>query len=212
MSHTFTVPSSLPVTIHFPLAEYARAVTLAVCPSSVATGVLLNEGMSHILLVSGCRVGIHQTSSPNSSVARRGEEELVRADGESVDLFLRLSVERGKWMVGATVPPARGTEMGQDLPIEVEALSGGNKSRSTPPRTVSSGHLASVCAANSVTWSANPARCLQTRRLTPGCTENDAHLGLRLLWLLHLLLGLLGLLRMLRVLLLMRRRGHRAVC
>lgn len=46
------MPSSLPVTIHFPLAEYAKAVTLAVCPSKVEAGVLLIDGMSHILTIS----------------------------------------------------------------------------------------------------------------------------------------------------------------
>ena len=51
VSHTLTVPSSLAVTIHLPFAEYAKAVTLAVCPSRVATGVLLSDGMSHILRI-----------------------------------------------------------------------------------------------------------------------------------------------------------------
>lgn len=49
VSHTLTVPSSLPVTIHFPCAEYAKAVIFPVCPSRLATGVLLSDGMSHIL-------------------------------------------------------------------------------------------------------------------------------------------------------------------
>lgn len=60
MSHTLTVPSSLPVTIHLPFAEYARAVTLAVCPSSVATGLAFSEGMSHILCISD--VYLHMAS------------------------------------------------------------------------------------------------------------------------------------------------------
>jgi hypothetical protein len=33
-----------------PCAEYCSAVTLAVCPSSVITGVFDSEGMSHILM------------------------------------------------------------------------------------------------------------------------------------------------------------------
>lgn len=52
MSHTLTVPSSLPVTIHLPGAEYCNAVTLPVCPSKFMIGVLDSDGMSHILYVS----------------------------------------------------------------------------------------------------------------------------------------------------------------
>ena len=127
MSHTLTVPSSLPVTIHLPFAEYARAVTFAVCPSSVATGLAFNDGMSHILRISCITDGVLKPATYRTEAFPAAAKNIL--SGLMANLFtcfchqLKQRVKRG------------------DAPSSVEASIVDNRFRSMLPRTAQNDRL-----------------------------------------------------------------------
>jgi hypothetical protein len=95
---------------------------LPVCPSRVATGVLLSEGISHIL-----PSAMPYSDLPNAIMPSSSHKVLVGTDGEPVHLFL----------------PSEGVP-GMNAPIAAEEESADSKCPTRLPKTGYCGRLSSA--------------------------------------------------------------------